>query len=299
MILVAGSTGFLGREICRRLAESGEPVRGLVRTTSDPETVGYLRGLGVEIVVGDLKDRSSLDAACDGVRAVVSTATTTRSRQEDDSIEASDQKGQLNLVEAAREAGVSRIVYLSFSGNIGGDDPLTRAKRAVEEAVVRSGITYTILRPSYFMEVWIGPHLGFDYVNGRVTLYGSGDRPLSWISLSDVAEFAVRCLNEPAAENETLELGGPDAISPREVVRMFEEESGRKFEIQLVSEDALRAQRDAATDSLQRSFAALMLGYAAGDAIPMEETLRTFPIRLHSVRDYARAALGVSGSAAP
>lgn len=299
MILVAGSTGFLGREICRRLAESGEPVRGLVRTTSDPDAVGYLRTIGVEIVEGDLKDRSSLDAACAGVRAVVSTATTTRTRQEGDSIEASDQQGQLNLVDAAREAGVSRIVYISFSGRIGGDDPLTRAKRAVEQAVMRSGIAYTILRPSYFMEVWIGPHLGFDYHNGKVTVYGSGERPLSWISLGDVAEFAVRCLSEPAAENAILELGGPEAVSPREVVRIFEEESGREFEIQLVSEDALRAQRDAATDSLQKSFAALMLGYAAGDPIPMEETLRTFPIRLRSVREYARASLGATGSATP
>jgi uncharacterized protein YbjT (DUF2867 family) len=292
MILVAGATGFLGREICRRLAEQGEPIRCLVRASSDPEVVGQLRAMGAEIVLGDLKEHRSLDAACAGVGAVVSTATVTRSRQQGDSIEASDQQGQLNLVEAARTAGVSRFVYISYSGQIDSDDPLTRAKRAVEHAVRQSGMSYTILRPSYFMEAWLGPNLGFDYENAKATIYGSGTKAVSWISLGDVAEFAVRSLVDAAAGNATLELGGPEALSPREVVQIFEEESGRTFEVQLVSEEMLRAQQAQATDSLQQTFAALMLNYAAGDPIPMEETLRTFPVRLRSVREYARAAVG-------
>src|SRR5947208_2630500 len=101
MILVVGATGFLGSEICRRLIERGEAVRGLVRETSDSATVAHLRTLGVETVVGDLRDRDSLDAACRGVDTVVSTATTTRSRQPGDSIEATDEAGQLDLVDAA------------------------------------------------------------------------------------------------------------------------------------------------------------------------------------------------------
>jgi uncharacterized protein YbjT (DUF2867 family) len=299
MILVAGATGLLGREICRRLTSQGEAVRGLVRPTSEPEAVAQLREWGVETVEGDLKDHPSLERACAGVEGVVSTVTTTRTRQEGDSIEASDGQGQLNLVRAASEAGISHFLYLSFSGQIGGDDPLTRAKRSVEEAIRRSGMTYTILRPSYFMEVWLGPHLGFDYANAKVSLYGAGENPLSWISLADVAEFAVRSLSDAAARNATIELGGPEALSPRQVVRIFEEESGRPFEVQLVPEEALRAQREAATDSLQQSFAALMLSYAAGDPIPMEETCRTFPVRLRSVREYAREAVHSAGPAGP
>ena len=74
MILVVGSTGFLGSEICRRLSDRGQSVRALVRATSDAQRVERLRALGVETVVGDLKDRASLDAACAGVSAVISTA---------------------------------------------------------------------------------------------------------------------------------------------------------------------------------------------------------------------------------
>lgn len=288
MILVSGSTGFLGREICRRLAARGHTVRGLVRSTSDPAVVAQLRDWGVETVVGDLKDRASLDRACRGAEAVVSTVTTTRTRQEGDSVETADRDGQLALVDAARDAGVARFVYVSYSGQIGMDDPLTLAKRAVEERVRQSGMAYTILRPSCFMEVWLSPAIGFDYPNARAVLYGGGDAPLSWISLGDVAEFAVQAIENPAARNATLELGGPEALSPREAVRIFEEAGGRKFELQEVPEEALRAQYAAATDSLQKSFTALMLGVAAGDPIPMEETLRTFPVRLRSVRDYAR-----------
>ena len=118
MILIAGATGFLGGEVCRRLAQSGESVRGLVRVTSDATAVERLRAIRVETVLGDVRDRDSLDAACRGVRTVVSTVTTTRSRQPGDSIEATDEAGQLALVDAARDAGAERFVYVSYSANL-------------------------------------------------------------------------------------------------------------------------------------------------------------------------------------
>jgi NADH dehydrogenase len=220
--------------------------------------------------------------------------TATRSRQPDDTIEATDQLGQLNLVDVARDAGVGRYVYISLSGQISSEDPLTHAKRTVEERVRASAMTYTILRPSYFMEVWLGPALGFDYPNGRATIYGSGENPISWISLADVAAFAIHSLENPVAENAVIELGGPDALSPREVVRIFEAISGRSFEIQTVPEEAIRAQQAEATDTLQQTFAALMLTYAAGDPIPMTETLRKYPLPLRTVRDYAQQVLNTA-----
>jgi uncharacterized protein YbjT (DUF2867 family) len=222
------------------------------------------------------------------VRAVVSTATTTRSRQPGDSIEATDGAGQLDLVAAARAARVARFVYVSYSQNIDDDSPLTSAKRAVERRLRESGMTYTILRPSYFMEVWLGPHLGFDHVSRKATIYGAGDAGISFVSLADVAEFAVLAMERPDAADATIELGGPAAVTPLDVVRIFEELGGAPFEVRHVPEAALRAQFAAATDSLEKSFAGLMLGYARGDEIPMQATLERLPVRLTSVRDYAR-----------
>ena len=291
MILIAGATGFLGGEICRRLAGSGESVRGLVRATSEDAAVERLRALGVEPIVGDVRDRPSLDAACRGVRTVVSTITTTRSRQPGDSIEATDEAGQLNLVDAARAAGVEHFVYVSYSANLDDGGPLTHAKRAVEQRIRESGMSYTILRPSYFMEVWLSPHLGFDFNNRKATVYGAGKQRISFISLGDVAEFAVRAVRSRDAGNSTIELGGPNAVSPLEAVRIFEEVAGAPFEVQHVPENALQAQFDAAPDSLQKSFAGLMLDYASGDEIPMEHTLRSMPVQLTSIRDYARNVL--------
>ena len=90
MNLIAGATGTLGAEVCRLLAEQGQAVRALVRSTSAPEKVARLKGVGAEPVVGDLKERASLDAACRGVSAVLSTASSTHSRQEGDSIDSVD-----------------------------------------------------------------------------------------------------------------------------------------------------------------------------------------------------------------
>lgn len=288
MILVAGATGFLGRDICRLLSGQYRHVRGMVRETSDSETVTQLLDQGVEIVEGDLKDPETLRRACAGASMVISTVTTTRTHQEADSIEATDHQGQIDLIDAAVSQGVERFIYISYSGHIGVDDPLTVAKRSVERHLLTSGLEYTILRPSCFMEVWLSPALGFDYPNASATIYGAGENRLSWISIGDVAAFAVAAVDNPAARNAVVELGGPEALSPHEVVSIFEEVGGRKFELQHVPEDALRAQRAAAGSSLEQAFAALMLAVAQGDEIPMENTLRSFPITLTSVRDYAR-----------
>jgi uncharacterized protein YbjT (DUF2867 family) len=292
MILIAGATGFLGGEICRRLVAGGERVRGLVRATADPAAVERLRTLRAETVLGDVRDRGSLDAACRGVRTVVSTVTTTRSRQPGDSIEATDEAGQLSLVDAARDAGVERFVYVSYSANLDDDGPLTRAKRSVEHRLRESGMSCAILRPSYFMQVWLSPHLGFDFRKRTATIYGEGTRRISFISLGDVAEFAVRAVRDPDVVTGTIEVGGPAAVSPLEAVRIFEEVAGAPFEVQHVPEDALRAQFAGATDSLQKSFAGLMLDYAHGDEIAMAETLSRIPVNMTSVRDYARTVLG-------
>ena len=290
MILIVGSTGFLGNDICRRLIESGKSVRAFVRRTSDPSKIERLKTMGAEIVYGDLRDRASLDAACAGVDAVISTATTTASRQPGDSIEATDRDGQLSLVAAAKKASVSRFIYVSYSRNIdsnGEPSPLTAAKRNVEDAVCASGMAFTILRPSCFMEVWLSPALGFDFPNGKATLYGSGQSKVSWISLGDVAEFAVQSLDNPAAQNAMLELGGPEALSPLAAVKIFEDVTGKQFQLSDVPVAVLQAQQAAATDSLQQSFSALMLSIAAGDPIEMRDVLQQFPIQLTSVKGYA------------
>lgn len=291
MILVIGATGALGSEICRLLTERGDRVRALVRPSSDPARVARLRELGIETIVGDLKDPDTLAPACEGASVVVSTASTTSSRQPDDTIPRVDRDGQIAAVDAAREAGVGQFVYVSYSGNIDVDCPLHSAKREVEQHLRASGMDYTILRPSVFMEVWLSPALGFDARQGAARIFGAGDRPVSWISATDVARFAVDCVGEPAAMRQVIELGGPEALTPLEVVRTFEELGGRPIAREHVPTEALDAQWRRATDPLEKSFAALMLGISRGDPIDMSATLQAFPRRMTSVREYAERVL--------
>lgn len=289
MNLVIGATGFLGGEICRQLVAANKPVRALVRATSDREKRAGLQALGVELVEGDLKDAASLAAACAGVAAVISTASATISRQPGDSLQTVDHDGQINLIDAARGAGAPHFIYVSAHLNV--DCPLTAAKHAVEQHLRQSGLTYTILQPTNFMEVWLSPFVGFDAANARAQVFGTGRNPVSWISLRNVAQFAVAALDHPAARNAVIPLGGPAALSPLEVVAIFEQLTGRSFTVQHIPIEALQAQVANATDPLDKTMAALTLATAQGDAISMESVLGVFPVQLTSVADFARAVI--------
>ena len=290
MVFVVGATGLVGSEICRRISKRGERVRALVRATSSTEKIEMLRSFGAELRVGDLKDLDSISALCQGVDAVISTASSTLSRQEGDSIESVDSAGQLNLVHAAKAAGVKRFVFVSFRQSPGLSFPLDDAKRNVEKAI--ASMDFTIIQASWFTEVWLSPVLGFDYANQTARIYGPGTVPVSWVSYQDVAEICALALRNPAAGHKTIEFGGPTAISPLEVVARFEEIGGRPFNLEHVSETTLRAQFEQATDSMQKSFAALLLGLSHGDAINMASIVDQFGIKLTSVDEYARRVLG-------
>ena len=297
MNLIAGSTGLLGMEICRQLRSVGRPTRALVRSTANAEKRAQLQQLGCEFAGGDLKDPTALRRACTGVQTVISTASSTFSRQAGDSIQTVDEAGQLALIDAAQAAGVKRFVFVSFRAKPQCPCPLSQAKQAVEQRLKSSGLEYIVLQASYFMEVWLTPMLGFDPLNGKVRIYGAGENRLSWISYKDVARIAAAAADQPAARHVVLEVGGPEALSPREVVRMFEAAGAAEIVPEYVPETALRSQYEAATDPMQKSFAALMLGYALGDAMDVAPALALFPGRLTSVREYVSSVLAQRGRA--
>ena len=227
MILVVGATGALGSEVCRNLRARGLPVRGLVRVGSAGEAA--LRAIGVEIAYGDLREPTTLVPACRGIASVITTATAMGAKDKSLTLRAIDRDGQLQLVKAAIAAGVQRYVYVSVSPVLQPPAPLVRYKREVERAVRASGMTYTILQPSVFMEIWLGAPLGWDVAAGRAMVFGAGTAPMRWISLQDVAEHAVRALDDTRLANRELPLGGPEGIAPNDVVRLFEKRAGRRF----------------------------------------------------------------------
>ena len=298
MILVAGATGVLGSEIVRRLRAAQQPVRALVRRTSAREKVAELERLGAEIAPGDLKDRRSLDAAVKGVSAVISTVTTILTSQPGDSFDATDGAGTKNLVDAAASGGVKQFVFVSFDTTRVPDSPLTAAKRDVEDHLKRSGLTYTILQPGLFMESWLGPFLFADPIAATAKVYGSGTDGVRYVAVGDVAEVAVRSLTVPSARNATIRFGGPEPLSQRDAVQLFEREVGKPFTVTEIPADALEAQRNAATDPFAKTFAALMLGVARGLGADLDVPPSEFDMpRMTAPREFIRRSASPEPSA--
>jgi len=287
--MVAGATGLLGNEICRLLRTKHLSVKALVRTTSDPVKTEQLTNLGVQLFQGDLRKKETLDLALQGVKTVITSVSSMpfSYKPGENDIQSVDEEGIINLINASKSAGVNHFIYTSFSKNLDLDFPLRNAKRKIERHLQNSGLTYTILRPGCFMELWLSAAVGFDALNGKVTTCGSGANTVAYISLKDVAKFAVESISNPAAKNTVLELGGPQNLSQLDAVKIFEEVLNKKIEIGQIAVDVLKSQINGAEDPMQKSFSGLMLCVANGDNIDMRDVMRKFPVELTSVKEFA------------
>ncbi len=290
MILVAGATGLLGAEICAQLRTAGKVVRGLARPGA--LRAQMLRELGVEVCSGDLRTRGDVERACRGVRAVISTATAMGSKDRSLKLRDVDLVAQLLLVEVAKQSGVKHFVYVSASPMLQPAAPLIRYKREVEQAVRASGMRWTILQPTVFMEVWLSSVLGWDIAAGKARVFGPGTAPMSWISVRDVAAHAVKSLSDERLANQVLALGGPDAVSPNDVVTMFTELSGRPFSAEHVPLAVLRYLGPVIGLFNEGAASGMSMGAqsVAGDVVesPLQ---REIGLPLTSVRDYATRVL--------
>ena len=280
MNLVAGATGTLGGMIARGLLERGESVRILVRPGSPYEA---LEQAGADVAFGDVRDPASLAPAFAGVRRAVTTVNSA-SRGGSDTVESVDLQGNRNLVDAAAAAGLEHFVFVSaLGGEVDSPIPFMRAKGEAEAYLQRSGVPHTILKPNIFMEVWIGMIVGMPVQAGRpVTLVGEGRRRHSFISIDDVAAFALAVLGQPAALGRTLVIGGPDALSWVDVVRTFERVLGRSIPIERV-----------APGEPLPGFPDVVAQLAAGmdtydSVIDMTGLAREWGVELTSVEDFAQ-----------
>jgi NADH dehydrogenase len=280
MLMVVGATGMLGGLVTRDLLRQGRPVRVLARS---PEGAGPLAAAGAEPVYGDLKDPPSLAAALRGVDTVVTTANSAM-RGGDDTIQTVDIEGNRHLVDAARSAGVRQFVFVSALG-AGADSPvpLMQAKGRTEDHLRASGIPYTILAPNAFMEVWAPRVVGAPAKAGQpVTLVGEGRRRHSFVSMWDVAKFVVKAVGNSAAVDRYLPIGGPQALSWRDVVAVYERALGRPIPVRFVAPgDPL--------PGLPDPMPALLAGFETYDSpVDMAELARAFDVQLTSLDEFAR-----------
>jgi NADH dehydrogenase len=286
MILVVGATGTLGGTIAKRLAEQGKQVRALVRPQSD---AADLKRLGIEAVLGDLKEPASLERACEGAEALVTTANSA-GRGGEDNVESVEEGGNRNLVDAAKAAGVRQFVFTSALGSsLDSPVPFMRGKAVAEQHLRESGVPFTILMPNLFMEVWCPNVVGNAAMAGRpVVLVGEGTRKHSMISIEDVAAFAVATVGNDAARNRTLVLGGPQPLSWRDIVAAYERALGRQLEVEFVPMgDGL--------PGFPEFISGFMNALETYDSvIEMESTAREFGVRQLTLDEYLQRTVQVA-----
>ena len=284
-VLVVGATGFVGSQVARTLSARGYQTRVLVRGGRAHSRASQLEPK-FEIVDGDLTRPETLASACAGIEAVFCSATSMPQCHENGLLRV-DHEGVSALIQAAEKAGAKKFVYTSYSGNVRYDSPLETAKRSCERLLLNSAMWAVILRPSYFMEMWLSPALGFDPLKSVARIYGAGTEKISYVSAHDVANFAVAAVEKEISVDQVVEIGGPGPLSQLEVVSIFESRLRTKFDLNSVPLEALEMQHGS-QDALQKTFAALMLSYAKGDVVvDAVANAEKYGIRLHSVAEYA------------
>ena len=290
MLLVVGATGSLGTRITNGLIERGRPVRVLVRPGSEH---GALAGAVAEVAIGNLKDPPSLERACRGVQTVITTASA--SRRGDDSIENVDLQGNLNLIDAAARAGVRHLILTSTLGaSESSPVSLFRAKAAAEARLRNSGLTWTVLQPNAFMDVWFGMLIEMPLFSGQpVSLVGESRRRHSFVAEQDVAAFALAAVDHSAAMNATVLIGGPEALTLRDAVRAYEEAGAPHQPIRSIAPGA-------PIPGLPEPIWGLAAGLESFDSpVPMDETARSYGVTLTTAAAFARARMAAISGATP
>ena len=228
MILVTGGTGFVGGHLIRRLRQEGLPVRTLAR---HPDRAQPLKDLGVEVVLGDISEKISLEKAAEGSERVIHLVGII---QETPGVtfRGVHVEGTRNVIEAARKAGVRHFFHQSALGTRpGAKSEYHRTKWEAEELVRQSGIPHTILRPSLIYGLGDGFTIRLSEMLKLVPVMpviGSGKSRVQPVYIDDVVSCIVKAVTGDAFLNEIYEIGGPDQLTYEEVTKAIAEAMGIK-----------------------------------------------------------------------
>lgn len=222
-VVVTGGTGFVGREIVRQLGTAGYSVRVVARGN-------HPVGPGVESIRGSVLEFATLPAAFAGAQAVIHLVGII-SELGDQTFERVHTTGTANAVNAARTAGISRFLQMSALGTRpNAVARYHRSKWEAEEIVRRSGLHWTLFRPSLIY----GPGGGFLDTLAQISRWspvmpviGPGTSRLQPVAVEDVAHCFVAALGSPATGGKTFDVCGPDTVRFTELLEMILAALGR------------------------------------------------------------------------
>lgn len=322
MILVVGATGQLGTAVIRRLLAKQQPVRAFVRRTSRYQ---HLEEAGVELAFGDLRDPESIEAACRGVKVVIATANTTIP-QGKYHFAAIENQGYQHLISACQRHGVQQFIFMSVPVTPQDEQVLTfRFKRETESRVQRSGLPYTFLRASLFMDDWFAflgstlPLRGAEAAtirrdfwfsklfmkgvgnliekNGVALIPGTKTVRHAFIALDDVADFIVASIGHPKAKNRTFFLGGPEILTWGEVVACYARVLERPVRPVYLPPGVFRFQKKLLSPFSEAASNLMGLNWIVSYDTPfeMKETAAMFGVSLTSAEQFLREKASLPG----
>ncbi len=229
LALVTGATGFLGRRVVPDLLARRHDVRCLVRSPGKERLFDHRQ---VEVHYGDVLNPESLAQAMCGVHSVVHLVGIIRA-QRGLSFDLAHRQGTVNVVEAAREAGVREIVYVSAMGASADPRyPYLHSKRLAELGVIESGLDYTILRPSVIFgkgDEFLTALAGLVRFGPVTPVIGSGRNRMQPVAVEDVAGCIAASVGNRQVKGRILNLGGPRRLSYNDLLEEVALAMGRRL----------------------------------------------------------------------
>lgn len=238
MILLVGATGRLGKAVAERLLERGIAFRAACRNVAKAQ---WLVDRGIDVVQLNFESQGDFSEATTGITKVISCVhgLLGRSRR---SIQRIDVRGQAALIDASAAAGVQRFIYISALG-ASPDHPseFWKAKARTEQHLEASGLEYVILRPSAFLDLYAHDLIGAAILRGKtVFLLGDGRTARNMIAVADVADAVIEALFRDDLACETIEIGGGENPTDREVAAIYAGLTGKPVKVRSLPPAVLR-----------------------------------------------------------
>jgi uncharacterized protein YbjT (DUF2867 family)/ligand-binding SRPBCC domain-containing protein len=303
LVLLTGATGYVGGRLLRELERAGDRVRCLARR---PERLASAHGAQTEVVRGDVLDRSSLGPALGGVETAYYLV---HSLEAGPDFAARDLEAARNFGQAARIAGVRKIVYLGGLGTGGpsGGEPLSEHLRSRQEtgnALRESAVPVIEFRAS----VVIGAgSLSFEMIRALVERLPVMVWP-RWVTVAtqpigieDVVAYLLAARDAPFGDNRIYEIGGPDRVSYGDLMREYARQRGlsRTFlRVPVLTPQLSSLWLGLVTPVQARVGRKLIAGVRNPTVVTDDAALRDFPIRPRGVREAVARALAEEASRA-
>jgi NAD(P)H dehydrogenase (quinone) len=265
--LITGASGQFGRATVRGLLERIAP-EDLVVMTRKPEKLADLAARGVSVRQGDFNDPASLRAACAGVDKMLLISA---------SLVGSRIPQHKNAIDAAAASGVRHIVYTSYVGKDGGENPSLAVSdhRGTEALMQASGMNWTVLRNSQYIDAVVEAQAPLALKSGR-WIASAADGKMAQVTRQDCVDAAVAVLTTPGHLDTTYNITGPDLLSFRQIAAIIAEIAGAPIEYVVVDDegmyaffDSLGIPRSAVDDQVVSG-----VPWSSDDMVSVEKSLR-------------------------